>query len=171
MYTREDSERLQALSRGDVHAIPWALMFLEADPRCFRAGYVRERLLRYLARSTSQLSTSNARRLRAVLVRAVDDPWRPSGQDWTADIPAVQRMRAKLPPDANAGYDAYRQRRLPYVQRREFKWYCRLAAKLDGADLIGDLREREAGDDEVVARRARLMLGAVEQGQRPAPQA
>jgi hypothetical protein len=59
---------------------------------------------------------------------------------------------------------------LPVAQRREFKWYCRLASHLAGDDLKNELEARARADDSVVARRARLVLGAIVRKQKPNPQ-
>ena len=63
-----------------------------------------------------------------------------------------------------------RRRTLPVAQRREFKWYCRLASHLAGDDLKNELEARARADDSVVARRARLVLGAIVRKQKPTPQ-
>jgi hypothetical protein len=63
-----------------------------------------------------------------------------------------------------------RRRTLPVAQRREFKWYCRLASHLAGDDLKNELEARARADDSVLARRARLVLGAIVRKQKPTPQ-
>jgi hypothetical protein len=171
MYPPGTKERTGALAAGDADAVEWALVFLEADPRCFRAGYLRERMLRYLARMTDLISPGDIQRLRRVVLAAVDDPWRPAPFDLEAATVRAgrygQRFMAQLGPRLADG----KHRTLPLAQRREFKWYCRLAAKMDGASLQGELQRRKQSDDSVVARRAGLMLGAIAQKQEPAPQA
>lgn len=166
MYPPEDEARIKSLARGDPQAVAWALVFLEADPRCFRAGYVRERLVRYLARMLDRLSDQDHRRLGAILLAAVDDPWRPSAADRYAGHPRVQAMREKLGSALNVAHEEYMRRRLPSVQRREFRWYCRLAAKLEDPAVRGELEARLAAADKVVARRARIMLGAMDRRQK-----
>lgn len=171
MYPPEDEARIRSLALGDARVVGWALVFLEADPQCFRAGYVRERLLRYLARIVDRISDEDRRRVRTILVAAVDDPWRPSGVDRYAANPRVQAMRERLGPAQDAAYKEYMRRRLPFVQRREFRWYCRLAAKLGDPGLRGDIQARLSSADEVVMRRALLMIGAIDHRLRPAAQA
>lgn len=52
MYPASFEDRLELLRDGRAGGddLQWALTFLEADPWCFRSGYVKERLLRYLPR-------------------------------------------------------------------------------------------------------------------------
>ena len=44
-------ETVAALQRGEVSAVEPAIVFLEADPRFFRSGYVKEALCRFLGRA------------------------------------------------------------------------------------------------------------------------
>jgi hypothetical protein len=135
LYTPEFLAALESLRLGDVAAAEWATVFLEADPRCFRAGYVSERILRYLARMASNLPAAVKTRLANVILAAVDDTWRP--EPW--------------------GPNPWRPDSTP--QRREFKWFCRLARKLDAPELTRQLAERLHSRDPAVAERARLALG------------
>jgi hypothetical protein len=171
MYPPETQERIAALAAGDTGAVGWAVVFLEADPRCFRAGYLRERMLRFLARMTDLLSADDIQRLRRVVLAAIDDPWRPTPFDLEVATARAgrygRRFMAELGPRLAEG----KRRTLPLAQRREFRWYCRLAAKIDGASLQRELDLRKRSDDAVVARRAELMLGAIAHKQEPAPQA
>jgi hypothetical protein len=172
MYPPETEQSIAALSRGEATAVEWALVFLEADPRCFRAGYLRERVLRYLARMVDHLGEGDKRRLRQITLAAVDDPWRPTPWD------LAREMRLMGGPGDEASFLAkfgprladIRRRTLPVAQRREFKWYCRLASRLAGDDLKNELDARARADDSVVARRARLVLGAILRKQKPTPQ-
>jgi hypothetical protein len=172
MYPPETEQSMAALGRGEAMAVGWALVFLEADPRCFRAGYLRERILRYLARMADHLSEDDKRRLRQVTLAAVDDLWRPTPWD------LAREMRLMGGPGDEASWLAefgprladIRRRTLPLAQRREFKWYCRLASHLAGDDLKNELEARARRDDSVVARRARLVLGAIARRQKPTPQ-
>lgn len=171
MYPPETDRLINALAVGEAASVGWAIVFLEADPRCFRAGYLRERMLRYLARMIDQLDTDEKRRLRKVTLLAVDDPWRPTPHD---PVEAGRRMGPRgqaFHAKFGAQMAEFQRRRLPVAQRREFKWYCRLAAKLDGDDLNHELEARARADDAVVARRASLMLGAIARKQKPTPQA
>lgn len=58
------------LAAGDARAIEPALVFLEADPWCFRSGYVKEKLAHLLRRH--ELTDSQRERLVDVLLRVVD---------------------------------------------------------------------------------------------------
>ncbi len=70
MYSAEFRVQVRRLAAGGRDAVDPALVFLEADPWCFRSGYVKEELLRLLARH--QLSPHEQARLEPVLLRAVD---------------------------------------------------------------------------------------------------
>jgi hypothetical protein len=61
-----DVERLRA---GDHGAVEAALLFLEADPWCFRSGYVKQNLVRYLRHVV--LTEDEKDRLRRVMISAV----------------------------------------------------------------------------------------------------
>ena len=135
LYTPEFLQSLESLQLGEVKAAEWGTVFLEADPRCFRAGYVKERILRYLARMVDDLHADITTRLAFVILAAVDDPWRP--EPWSANP-----WRSDSSP-----------------QRREYKWFCRLARKLRSADLIRELDRRSHSSDAVIGARARLALG------------
>lgn len=135
LYAPEVLAMLEALRVGSIAASEWAIVFLEADPRCFRAGYVKERILRYLARIASDLPAATKSCLSAVILAAVDDTWRP--EPW--------------------GPNPWRINSTP--QRREFKWFCRLARKLNAPELARQLETRVHLTDHVLAERARLALG------------
>lgn len=62
------------LQRGIPAAIEPAIVFLEADPWCFRSGYAKQRLLRFLSRM--DLSESDKARLRRWLLSALPKGWR-----------------------------------------------------------------------------------------------
>jgi hypothetical protein len=68
------SEALERLreGRGDAASVEPLLVFLEARPRFFRSGYVREQVLRLLSRA--DWSVAQAQRLRAVVLEAVEHP-------------------------------------------------------------------------------------------------
>lgn len=59
-----DEERVRA---GDGEAIEHAIVYLEADPWCFRSGYQKERLFRLLARH--ELAPDQQARMDAVVLR------------------------------------------------------------------------------------------------------
>lgn len=70
LYPRAFWEGLDRLKSGDPDAIEPAITFLEADPWAFRSGYVKEVILESLLRAA--LTDEHAKRLRAVVLRAVD---------------------------------------------------------------------------------------------------
>jgi hypothetical protein len=168
----ETEQTTAALGRGDPTAVEWPLVFLEADPRCFRAGYLRERILRYFARMVDHLGEDDKRRLRQVTLAAVDDRWRPTPWDLSREmrLMGASRDEASFLAEFGPRLADIRRRTLPVAQRREFKWYCRLASHLAGDDLKNELEARARADDSVVARRARLVLGAIVRKQKPTPQ-
>ncbi|HEY4889113.1 MAG TPA: hypothetical protein VIJ58_11175 [Candidatus Dormibacteraeota bacterium] len=143
MYPPETEQTAAALGRGDPTAVEWPLVFLEADPRCFRAGYLRETILR-----------------------------RPTPWDLSREmrLMGASRDEASFLAEFEARLADIRRRTLPVAQRREFKSYCRLASHLAGDDLKNELEARARADDSVVARRARLVLGAIVRKQKPTPQ-
>lgn len=171
MWTADIEQRTRSLAARETDAVDWALIFLEAGPRCFRAGYLRERILRYLARMVDRLSADQKSRLRPVALTAVDDPWRPALYDAVESARRMGPYGEKFAAAIGPRLAFIKQRQLPFAQRREFKWFCRLAGKLDDPDLVHALEARVGSDDPVVARRAALMLGAIAQKQEPTPQA
>ena len=70
MYPDEFWRQVDRLRQGDGTAIDSALAFLEADPWCFRSGYVKETLLRLLTRHS--LSDDHAMRVARILLNGVD---------------------------------------------------------------------------------------------------
>jgi len=50
MYPESFWHETRALAAGDTAAIEPALTFLESDPWCFRSGYIKAELMRYLSR-------------------------------------------------------------------------------------------------------------------------
>ncbi len=70
MYADDFMERIERLRQGDSAQVDFAIEFLEADPWCFRSGYVKQRLLEILPRhSFDELQLT---RLEAVLLSVVD---------------------------------------------------------------------------------------------------
>ncbi len=61
---------LRALRNGDLNTVDPALAFLERDPWCFRSGYVKADLMRYIARI--ELTAQQRERVELVLLHAVD---------------------------------------------------------------------------------------------------
>ncbi len=115
MYPFEFLQRIRRLRAPSAEDVDEALTFLEADPWCFRSGYVKEDILRRVQRVP--FAKEHEDRLRNVLVHAVD-----------------------------------------VGNRREFKWYCRLARRLDNPELRKALLERLASTDPGVRRRAFWMV-------------
>ncbi|MEA2827865.1 MAG: hypothetical protein QOG43_2304 [Actinomycetota bacterium] len=70
MYPPEFWADVARLRGGDPGAIEPALVFLEADPWCFRSGYAKETILALLPRH--ELSQDQRERVQAILLRAVD---------------------------------------------------------------------------------------------------
>jgi hypothetical protein len=75
MYPTEWQAVVIALRDGAPWAIDPAIDFVDADPRCFRSGYEKERLCRYLGR----IDLEEAQRIRVAVVarRVLDGPPRP----------------------------------------------------------------------------------------------
>ncbi|MHA3774506.1 hypothetical protein ACXR0O_23525 [Verrucomicrobiota bacterium sgz303538] len=65
---------LAELSSGDPTLVDWAVAYLEVDPFHFRSGYYKSWIIRRLKRAP--LARDHKERLRAVVLRALDDPHR-----------------------------------------------------------------------------------------------
>jgi hypothetical protein len=70
LYPKDFWDGLERLRIGDPAAIEPAITFLEVDPWCFRSGYAKETILRFLKRA--DLNDEQAGRLRTVILNAVD---------------------------------------------------------------------------------------------------
>jgi hypothetical protein len=70
LYSEDFLAEVRRLQAGDAGAVETALNFLEADPWCFRSGYVKENLMRFLVRA--RLTPSERQRVEQVLLRVVD---------------------------------------------------------------------------------------------------
>ena len=70
LYSEDFEADLERLRTADPVAIEPAITFLEADPWCFRSGYAKETILRFLPRA--KLTEGQAKRLRVVVLHAVD---------------------------------------------------------------------------------------------------
>lgn len=70
LYSEDFEASLERLRAGDPIAVEPAITFLEADPWCFRSGYAKETILRFLPRAT--LMEGQVARLRVVVLHAVD---------------------------------------------------------------------------------------------------
>jgi hypothetical protein len=62
------------LRSGDAAATEAAIVFLEADPWCFRSGYEKAELMKHLARV--DLDGRDQERLRGVVVHVIQQPHR-----------------------------------------------------------------------------------------------
>lgn len=121
MYTSELEALPGVLRSGDPAAIEAGVVFVEADPRCFRSGYLKERLLRGLRHAP--LTAGQAERLTRALLHAVDDSDRREFAQWCR-LAAVRLDRRVV--------DAELQRRVeqhadPEVRRRAAWMLRRLA--------------------------------------------
>ena len=70
MYPPDFWADVARLRGGDPGAVEPALVFLEADPWCFRSGYAKETVLALLPRH--ELSADQRERVEAIMLRAVD---------------------------------------------------------------------------------------------------
>jgi len=70
MYPREFFESLREIPKGSAKAIDEAITFLEADPWCFRSGYVKAAIVRRLG--SMAIGDDNQRRLRKVIMQVID---------------------------------------------------------------------------------------------------
>ncbi len=68
-------DAVAALQRGERGAVEPAIVFLEADPRFFRSGYMKEELCRFLGRAP--LTVQQWNRLVSVATAAINDERRP----------------------------------------------------------------------------------------------
>jgi hypothetical protein len=64
------SRQLARLADGNTDAVDDTIAFLTADPRFFRSGYIKEKMLRRLKHVS--LSSPQRRELRRLVVRSVD---------------------------------------------------------------------------------------------------
>ena len=69
-YLFESPEFLAAVRQGDHDAIAEALLFLEADPYCFRSGYMKKKLCSALKHAP--LAREERHRIRALVLKAVN---------------------------------------------------------------------------------------------------
>ncbi len=70
MYPPEFFESLREIPKGSAKAIDEAITFLEADPWCFRSGYVKAAVVRRLG--SIAIGDDNQRRLRKVIMQVID---------------------------------------------------------------------------------------------------
>lgn len=83
LYSPDLDEIVERLRNGDPTAVEPAVVFLEADPWCFRSGYLKERLMRYLSRMS--LPEAAQERLRDVITTAV-------GRGPRRELPMTRRL-------------------------------------------------------------------------------
>ena len=88
-------DTVAGLQRGEKSAVEPSIVFLEADPRFFRSGYMKEALCRFLGRAS--LTAQQRNRLVSVATAAIDDGRR-SGRERHA----FARMLARIDPPAVA---------------------------------------------------------------------
>ncbi len=70
LYSDDFLAEVAQLQAGETGAVETALTFLEADPWCFRSGYVKADLMRFLVRAS--LTPTQRQRVEQVLVQVVD---------------------------------------------------------------------------------------------------
>jgi hypothetical protein len=110
---------LVRLRNNDSSGLESLVRFLEADVYCFRSGYMKEEIIRLLARA--DLETETAQRLRTIVLAVVD------------------------------GFD-----------RREFRYYIRLARRVDSVDFRSELRGRLTSESPRTVRHAEWMLAGLD---------
>jgi hypothetical protein len=81
LYSPQWEAVVTGAQQGESWAFEPAINFLEADPHCFRSGYYKERLCRYLSRA--HLTPHQQRRLAVVAARVLAESDRP-GRERTA---------------------------------------------------------------------------------------
>jgi hypothetical protein len=72
VFTEGFLAAVAALKAGDRSGLEYGLRFLEADPWCFRSGYMKSKLITMVARL--ELDDSIRQRLARVVLAIVDDP-------------------------------------------------------------------------------------------------
>jgi hypothetical protein len=72
MYPRSFMQAIEAVRAGDRSDLEPVVRFLEADPWCFRSGYVKEEIISALGHL--ELSEPEKERLRSVVINFVDYP-------------------------------------------------------------------------------------------------
>ena len=136
---------LARLSSPDGSVIDWGVTFLEAAPRCRKAGYITERILKALTKA--ELNDEARRRLAKVISDAVV-------RDWVDASPLTQEGLKPwnlIPPDERWDYGVL-------AVPREFRLYGRLAGKLSDVELTARLTELSSSADKSVRLRAQTVL-------------
>ena len=75
LYSPQWEAVVEGAKGGEEWALAPAIDFLEADPHCFRSGYYKERLCRYLSRAP--LAPDQRHRLALVATRVLTQSDRP----------------------------------------------------------------------------------------------
>lgn len=96
MYPPEWWATMARLQAGDADAVEAVILFLEADPRCFRSGYEKERICRFVGRCP--LTTRQAGRLLDVIDRVRADTRRPGRERRAFERLAARLARARTSP-------------------------------------------------------------------------
>jgi hypothetical protein len=98
-YTPQFTSDIERLQAGDLKGVESGIEFLEADPICFRSGYVKGAVADALKHVS--LSTSQVERLRAVVLRFVDSRYEREFRRYcrlarTLDTPKFREDLARL---------------------------------------------------------------------------
>ncbi len=96
VYAPEFMKSVERLRKRHASGVEPALVFLQADPHCFRSGYLKQDLVRYLRRVP--LTREQQQHLRGALLTAVRAGGRPEFRDYcrTARIVDTPRFRRVL---------------------------------------------------------------------------
>lgn len=111
-------------------------------------------------RALDALQAGDTRGLPELLAFLEADPWYfRSGYTKSRALKAI--TRAPLPPEAVTRLQQIVLDAVDGRDRREFRWYCRLARRVLTGEFVAALEARRAGDDPDAARRARWVLDAI----------
>ncbi|MBN2470348.1 MAG: hypothetical protein JXN59_06455 [Anaerolineae bacterium] len=108
----------------------------------------------------NHLTAGDANVLPSMLAFLEADPWYfRSGYAKTRVLKAITRR--PLPPEAVARLQQVVLDAVDGRDRREFRWYCRLARRVITPEFLAALEARRNSDDPAVQRRARWVLDAI----------
>lgn len=111
-------------------------------------------------RALDNIQAGDSASLMSVLAFLEADPWYfRSGYARSRALKAVTRV--PLPPDVVSRLQEVVLDAVDGRDRREFRWYCRLARRVLSPEFEAALRERLTSDDPGVQRRARWVLEAI----------
>ncbi|HET7489632.1 MAG TPA: hypothetical protein VFJ85_17020 [Acidimicrobiales bacterium] len=128
MYPRRFWDDVERLRAGDPDAVEPLLAFLEADPWCFRSGYAKETILRFLRRH--RLDGGQQARVEGVLLHAVD------AGDRREFRMSCKLARANATPGLRAGLHARLRSADPGVARRALLMLTSIKRpRLDAAEV------------------------------------